>query len=297
MAGPPRGECAVAPVCWLGPKNRCMLPEMAHATRRIARPRPVAHLDRLPARSSPDNALGHRHRLHCWPGLSWSRLSRAAAPRQHGRAGPRDRLRRRRRGEPGGGPGDRRPRRRAGGGGPAGGPRAGHGEHARGRVSRARPAAPRGRFVVPQRGDVQPRRILAAVPRRTAELPPLHARAALRPHRHRTRRGPHPGWDRVAGVTPRRLRPLRGADSCRGRDRPAAAGDRPHRAHRLQRAGQSGGEPHPSDHARPRHAGRRGGRFFRRAQRAAAGDHDGGGHDPRRPASCAGPSSRPPTCS
>ena len=57
------------------------------------------------------------------------------------------------------------------------------------------------------------------------------------------------------------------------------SGHRSHGAHRLQRAGLRQGKPHAADHARPRHADRRGQRFLRPGECAAAGDHDGRWHD------------------
>ena len=55
------------------------------------------------------------------------------------------------------------------------------------RLRRARPPAPRRRPLVRQRHHVQPRRILPDAAGRAAKLRPLHARAPVRPRRHRAR--------------------------------------------------------------------------------------------------------------
>ena len=152
-----------------------------------------------------------------------------------------------------------------------------------GRLSRADPPAPRrgARFL--GRRHVQPRRILRPAARPAAELPPLDARALLQPRQHPAREHPHSRRHRAARRRRRSLPPLRSGDRTGRRHRRAAAGHRPQRAHRLQRAVQ----PRNSrtrlvtlDPVTRRDAASD---FFSEENVPTQAHHDGRGHDPRSP--------------
>src|ERR1051325_6405590 len=93
---------------------------------------------------------------------------------------------------------------------------------------------------------------------------------------------PHPGRHNAPRARGRVLRRVRCGDPDGGRYRLPAAGYRQDGAHRLQRAGLRCLDPHAHRHARHADAQRRRGRFLRRRERAARGDHHGRRHDSRR---------------
>ncbi len=149
------------------------------------------------------------------------------------------------------------------------------------RLSGAGPPAPRGGAELRPRRHVQPRRVLPDGAGEPPLLPSVHAGEPLRPARHPAGEHPHPAGRRSPRPGGRGVHPLRGGDPRGRRHRPAAPRHRADRPHRLQRARLGRREPDPAHHARPGHPeGRRGG-LLRRGERAARGDHDGRGHDPR----------------
>ena len=92
-----------------------------------------------------------------------------------------------------------------------------------------------------QRGDLQPRRVLPHAARQHSQLPPLHAGEPLRPHQHPPGAMSHPQGRPAGGRGRSPLPRLRAPHPRCGRHRPATAGDRSQRAHRIQRAGLGAG--------------------------------------------------------
>ena len=158
-----------------------------------------------------------------------------------------------------------------------------HRLHARRPLPRTDPPAQGGGARLLARRHVQPRRILPDAAGGPALLLPLDARDVLQPRQHQVGEHPHPRRHARRRTRSTTSAPLRAEDQARRRHRPADPRHRPHRAHRLQRAGQPAEQPHADGHARPHHPPRRRQRLLRRGERAAPGDHDGRRHHPRRP--------------
>ena len=121
----------------------------------------------------------------------------------------------------------------------------------------ARPPAPRGGPELRERGHVQPRRILPPFAGPSAKLPPVHGGAPVRPDRPPEGPDQPAGRNGAQGGRRRPLRGLRGTDPGGRRHRLPDPRHRPHRAHRLQRAGQPAPLAHAPGDARSPHPPRR----------------------------------------